>query len=349
LRLSEDAACNRITAARVCRQFPVVADMMSSGEVSLTALRLLGPHLTSENHRAILARASYRRRSEIQELVAELAPQPDLAASVRRLPGPRVTAEPPSVASEVRSAPQDLWTTLPHVSPSSQVVSEPTTTSDPVEAVSERSLSAGNVGRSRPVVQASAPGRYRVQFTIGRQAYEELRRVQALLRREIPDGDPGRVFERALHLLLDQVETTKLGARTTKPRRIIRSGTDHRINPRTDDPLGRGKAQRAEAGAESAARNEPRMRHAGSRSIRAAVRAAVWKRDQGRCAFVARSGHRCTERTFLEFHHLVPFALGGRATVDNIALRCRRHNQYEGELDFGPRPLRLEGTGLHPD
>ena len=42
LRLSEDAACNRIDAARACRRFPVILDLLSSGEVTLTAVRLLG-------------------------------------------------------------------------------------------------------------------------------------------------------------------------------------------------------------------------------------------------------------------------------------------------------------------
>jgi hypothetical protein len=52
---------------------------------------------------------------------------------------------------------------------------------------------------------------------------------------------------------------------------------------------------------------------------------------------VAHDGQRCTERTFLEFHHLQAHALGGPATVENISLRCRRHNQYEAEVVFGPR------------
>ena len=46
---------------------------------------------------------------------------------------------------------------------------------------------------------------------------------------------------------------------------------------------------------------------------------------------------RCTERGFLEFHHIVPYAVGGEATVEAIALRCRAHNQYEAEQDFGSR------------
>ncbi|HEX7126283.1 MAG TPA: HNH endonuclease, partial [Thermodesulfobacteriota bacterium] len=75
----------------------------------------------------------------------------------------------------------------------------------------------------------------------------------------------------------------------------------------------------------------------GSRHIPAAVRRAVWARDGGRCAFVSRTGRRCTERGFLEFHHVRPYAAGGAATVENIELRCRAHNGYEAERMFGPR------------
>ena len=71
-----------------------------------------------------------------------------------------------------------------------------------------------------------------------------------------------------------------------------------------------------------------------TRHIPAAVRREVWKRDEGRCAFTNGS-RRCSETTFLEFHHVEPYAAGGLAVVDNIQLRCRAHNQYEAELFFG--------------
>ena len=63
---------------------------------------------------------------------------------------------------------------------------------------------------------------------------------------------------------------------------------------------------------------------------------------------------RCTERGFLEFHHVVPFADGGEASVSNIQLRCRAHNQHEAALSFGAYVVR-EGSpvyasgGLGPD
>jgi hypothetical protein len=186
--LSEDAACNRIEAARACRRFPVILDLLASGEVTLTSVRLLGRHLTPENHQAVLDRAGGRSRREIEALVAELAPQPDVPSSVRRLP----TFTAMSLPS---AAPAQLSTGVP---------SEPT----PAIAPSP----AAWAPTPRPIVRATAPDRYRVQFTIGAESHERLRRLQALLRREIPDGDPGVIVERALALLLEKVEKTKLGA-----------------------------------------------------------------------------------------------------------------------------------------
>ena len=94
LRLSEDAACNRIEAARACRRFPVILSSLATGEVNLTAVRLLGRHLTAENHEAVLARAKGRSRQQIDVLLAELAPRPDVPSLVRRLP--TLAAPPPA-------------------------------------------------------------------------------------------------------------------------------------------------------------------------------------------------------------------------------------------------------------
>ena len=64
---------------------------------------------------------------------------------------------------------------------------------------------------------------------------------------------------------------------------------------------------------------------------------------------MAATGRRCSERSFLELHHIQPYALEGPATVGNISLRCRRHNAYEAELIFGPRDAGTvrEGTGWY--
>jgi hypothetical protein len=151
----------------------------------------------------------------------------------------------------------------------------------------------------RPTETPLAPERYKLQFTISRETHEKLRRVQALGRHVLPYGDPAEIFDRALTLLLQDLERRRCAA--------VRS-------PRL---------AREAAG--------------GSRHIPASVKREVWRRDEGRCAYAGREG-RCTERSFLEYHHVQPYAVGGLATTANIELRCRAHNAFEASLFFGFEP-----------
>ncbi len=145
----------------------------------------------------------------------------------------------------------------------------------------------------RPLMAPLSSEHYRLQVTISREAHDHLRCAQDLLRHVIPTGDPAAIVERALAALVERLSRAKLGEAT-----------------------------------------RPRPQRAGARRTRGiprAVRRAVWARDNGQCAFVGAEG-RCAERGFLEFHHVVPHADGGEATVDGIQLRCRAHNQYEAVL-----------------
>jgi hypothetical protein len=149
---------------------------------------------------------------------------------------------------------------------------------------------------SPATVTALAPDRYKVQLTVGGDTLEKLRLAKDMLRHAIPAGDDAALFDRALTALLADLARRKFAA--------------------TDTPRpARGTA-------------------ADSRHIPAEVKRAVWLRDFGCCAFVGTSGRRCGERGFLEFHHVRPYAAGGDATVLNIQLRCRRHNDYESRVYF---------------
>jgi 5-methylcytosine-specific restriction endonuclease McrA len=109
-------------------------------------------------------------------------------------------------------------------------------------------------------------------------------------------GDVAAVLDRALDALIGQLEKRKF-ATTDKPRR-----------PR--------KATRA-------------------RTIPAHVRRSVREDEKPRCAFVGDDGQRCTATRFLEFDHVIPVALGGEATVGQVRLLCRTHNQLEAERVLG--------------
>ena len=145
-------------------------------------------------------------------------------------------------------------------------------------------------------VKPLSPERYKVQFTASREMHDKLREAQALLRHQIPNGDVAEIFDRALTLLV------------TELRRTRHAGT------------GRPRARRQVS--------------ATGRYVPAAIKRDVWARDGGQCAFVGAAG-RCTEPGFLEYHHVVPFVDGGKATVANLELRCRAHNAYERDRWFG--------------
>ena len=87
LHLSESAAYGRITAARTARRFPTLFTRLADGDVTLTAISLLAANLTDDNHESLLDAARHASRRDVERLVASLHAQPDIPASVRRIPG----------------------------------------------------------------------------------------------------------------------------------------------------------------------------------------------------------------------------------------------------------------------
>lgn len=137
----------------------------------------------------------------------------------------------------------------------------------------------------------------------------KLRYAQALLSHALPSGDLDHVLDRALDALIRQLERRKAGI-AARPRQ---------------------------------ARPSVRKRH-----VPAQVRRDVWERDGGQCTFVGANGKRCGERRLLEFDHIEPVARGGEATIQNIRLRCRTHNQFEAERAFGANFMNHKRTDRTP-
>src|SRR6187549_2780839 len=95
--MSESTAGKRIGAARTARRFRSLFTMVARGEIHLSGIHRLKAHLTRENHEHVLAAAKHKTIREIEELVARLAPQPDVPATLRALPT-RTTSAPAASA-----------------------------------------------------------------------------------------------------------------------------------------------------------------------------------------------------------------------------------------------------------
>jgi hypothetical protein len=198
LGLSEDAAWNRMAATRVARKFPLALELLTSGALRLTALRLLEKVLTEANHREILEAARHKSKREVELLIAEVAPRPDVRASVRKLPASKAAPAPAA------GLPLEPAAACPAPArPSSKA--------------------------TRPVVEPLAPGRFLVQFTVGAASKARLVRAQELLGRQVAPGDLEAVFDQAIELLVQKLEKRKNGA-TDRPRknpRPTRPGSRH--------------------------------------------------------------------------------------------------------------------------
>jgi hypothetical protein len=109
----------------------------------------------------------------------------------------------------------------------------------------------------RPVIVPLSEEHYKIQVTFTRTAHDKLRQAQALMRHQLPNGDPAAVLERGLDLLVADLLKKKAAA-VQRPR------------PAREQP--------------------PKGGH-----VPADIRRRVWTRDAGQCAFKSNDGRRCSE------------------------------------------------------
>jgi hypothetical protein len=94
---------------------------------------------------------------------------------------------------------------------------------------------------------------------------------------------------------------------------------DVRALARDRDRRRRRRLERAHAALAGEAAPGPRRREPLVRE----VRLAVWERDGGRCV-------ACGSDFELQFDHVIPVALGGADTVENLQVMCAPCNQRKG-------------------
>jgi hypothetical protein len=232
----------------------------------------------------------------------------------------------PDTPSSVRKVPEQMQSPLPveptrPVTEPAQAVSAPASLMvAPAPVAPETVRLRPTASTHRPAVKPLAADRYEIRFTAGPATRDKLKVAQDLLRHAIPSGDVAAIFDRALSELIEAHSRRKMA--------VVRRPAKVRAVPE---------------GARPDAEN--------TRHVAAEVKRVVWVRDGGRCAFVGASGHRCSERAFLEYHHVVPHAVGGPPTIANIQLRCRAHNGYEADVFFGTdrRNRGADGVAERPE
>jgi hypothetical protein len=190
LHMSDDIAFKRIRVARIARRFPEILDRLSDGRLTLSAAVMLAPYLVQATVADLLEAATHKRNRQIQELLAERYPQPDMASYIRAMPVTPIVKQlavrPVHVSHEVASdGPPEIIEGLPadsfvDATDGAVVENAPQLPAQPVHVPHE-------VAEARGKVTPLSARRYGVQFTIDQEANELLEHVQNLLGHEVPE------------------------------------------------------------------------------------------------------------------------------------------------------------------
>jgi 5-methylcytosine-specific restriction endonuclease McrA len=214
--MSEAVTYKRINAARAAREFPAIFRAVADGRLNLSGVLTLAPHLTAGNVDELLAAAAHKTRQQLELLLAERFPKPDVPTILRALPTPAVpgTESRRPDTTPLQLAPGQVVTTTGSITEVAMV---------PPAAPRTAIVPAAAPAKLAPL----SPGRFMLQVTVPAATHDKLRRAQELLGHAVPSGDVAQVLDRALDTLIERLEKQKF-AKTDRPQRAARRTSPER-------------------------------------------------------------------------------------------------------------------------
>src|SRR5450432_4154391 len=209
LGFCKSSAGRRVAVARVCKRYPEAFGRVARGELQLSVLSLLGPHLNAENAAELFEVCSRKSCEQVELLLAAHFPKPEVRDAIRRLPT-RSEARTPDGGCEVAAAP----------------LAKPADPSNCKQIAREagegQHAEAGPIKPAIPAPRALEPlsvDRFAVRFTADAEFRELLEEVRALASHREPGGDLLSLMKRGLEAYRRELQKERFGV-GRKPRRI---------------------------------------------------------------------------------------------------------------------------------
>ena len=376
LGYSNGAAWRRTLAMRLCRRMPDVREQLRSGSLTLsTAAQLQSAFERQERKRRRAWAQQQRRHSQQAAASSTPAVATQDGQSPDRLPA-GTAASPPRAAGSVRAeipvvvldSTGQREIVKQATGKSSRQVEELLASVDPNLAAPREQLRARGDGTwtftvvvDRECRQGLDQLKALLSHVDPAMSYGQL--VNRLVHAELQRRDPrkGNSDRDGARLPTTDDSTAKRtvpakpagppdsnGAATTKPVAAAAGATSasnqEALAARNGAPAENGTTPKP-ADAVSTP-NQPENGDAGHREpaptgrvIPAAIKRAVWERDQGRCSYVdPTTGRRCSSRHLLQIDHIRPWARGGGCEPANLRLLCHAHHRHRHAGPSFPRP-----------
>jgi hypothetical protein len=318
LGMSEGAAGRRVAAARVCRRFPEAFERVARGDLHLSALCALSPHLDPENASELFEACRRKTRRQIEEQLAARFPRPDVREQIRRLPvraraAAGVDMEAPR-RRELEALSADRFGV--HFTADAELRE----LIERARALARHRLPKGDLASLMKLVfDTFVQHEEKRRFTVGRKP-------RAARGDAKPAGAPATTPAQAAALPTD--------TRSTPP-----GGTSALTTGTSSTSPGGASALLASPRRKVMLPARFRRARKRSRYLSAPVTRSVYLRDQGQCSFVSVVGRRCGARAFLQLDHIEPWAALGASVTENIRILCRAHNLLHARHCFGAKHI----------
>ncbi len=196
LHMSDDMSYKRIRVARAARRHPALLPAIADGRLHLTAVVLLAPLLTAANVQELIEAAAHSTKSEVELLVASLAPRPDVTERVHELRAPVAQLVPEPVVPSNLAEPARSMVPVP-------VAAAPM----PAQSAPARVVCVQPTAPAK--LAPIAPSRFELRVTVDQETYEQLQRAKELLGHTIPNGELAQVLKYALDACVKKLEKRK--------------------------------------------------------------------------------------------------------------------------------------------
>ncbi len=373
LGYSSGAAWRRTLAMRLCRRMADVRERLQTGSLTLsTAAQLQSAFERQERKRRRTwaprpVRPSHGAAASTTE---SMAAQEGKATGRLRL---ETAASPPESASSV---PAEMPVVVLDATGQRELVKQATGKSS--RQVEELIASVDpSLATPREQLRARGDGRWTFTVVVDQECRHALNQLKSLMSHVDPAMSYGQLVNRLVQDELRRRDPRLRGSNRddarpspatdgspaketgpakssggeSRPPRDNRSA-ENGTTPEPADAASTAKCAAVDHGVATSTPNQPGNGDTGqqpaptARAIPAAIKRAVWERDQGRCSYVdPATGRRCTSRHLLQIDHIRPWASGGGSEPHNLRLLCHAHHRHR-HGGVGPRQSESEhGTG----
>ncbi len=177
--------------------------------------------------------------------------------------------------------------------------------------------------KSKETSRAVSPTQTELKVVVSDELMKKFEKIKGLLAHSQPSLSLSQLFEILADRTLEQIDPDRQNERRAQrdERKRAKAGTEQ--TPVLAD-------------APSTPTSESSLKSRSKRFVPAAIRAAVWQRDEGQCTFVSpETGNKCESQFGLQVDHIVPVALGGASQLSNLRILCASHNTWEAIQKIG--------------